>query len=47
MLSILSLFLNELNKFNNKGSLMLYSIYHMKLNYIKMYSLHENVKIFF
>ena len=27
--SILSLFRNELNKFNNTGTRMLYSIYHM------------------
>ena len=30
-LSILSLFRNEFNKFNNTGSLMLDSIYHMTI----------------
>ena len=32
--SILSLFRNEFNKFNNTGARMLYSIYHMTLNII-------------
>ena len=31
LLSILSLFRNEFNKFNNTGALMLDSIYHMAL----------------
>ena len=33
--SILSLFRNEFNKFNNTGALMLDSIYHMKLRLLK------------
>ena len=33
--SILSLFQNEFNKFNNTGALMLDSIYHMTLKLIK------------
>ena len=33
--SILSLFRNEFNKFNNTGARMLDSIYHMTLNILK------------
>ena len=33
--SILSLFRNEFNKFNNTGTQMLDSIYHMTLKFIK------------
>ena len=33
--SILSLFRNELNKFNNAGALVLDSIYHMTLKIVK------------
>ena len=33
---ILSLFRNELNKFNNTGALMLDSIYHRTLTYLKV-----------
>ena len=33
--SILSLFRNEFNKFNNTGAHMFDSIYHMALNYLK------------
>ena len=33
--SILSLFHNELNKFNNKGAQMVDSIYHMTLKLLK------------
>ena len=35
-LSILSLFRNELNKFNNSGARMLDSIYHMALKLLKI-----------
>ena len=35
--SILSLFHNEFNKFNNTGALMIDSIYHMTLNLLKNY----------
>ena len=34
LLSILLLFCNEFNKFNNTGARMLYSIYHMTLKLI-------------
>ena len=34
--SILSLFLNEFNKFNNTGARMLDSFYHMTLNYFEI-----------
>ena len=34
--SILSLFRNEFNKFNNTGAQMLDSIYHMTLNLLKI-----------
>ena len=33
--SILSLFRNEFNKFNNTGARMLNSIYHRTLNYLE------------
>ena len=42
--SILLLFRNEFNKFNNSGARMLDSIYHMTLK-LKIAFLHENVKI--
>ena len=44
--NILSLFRNELNKFNNTDARMLDSIYHMNLKYLKMHFWCENVKIF-
>ena len=44
--SILSLFRNEFDKFNNKGERMLDSIYHMALNYLKSHFWCENIKIF-
>ena len=34
--SILSLFLNKFNKFNNTGAQMLDSFYHMTLNYFEI-----------
>ena len=34
--SILSLFRNKFNKFNNKGARMLDSIYHMTLDYVEI-----------
>ena len=43
--SILSLFRNQFNKFNNTGVRMLDSIYHMTLNYLKSHFRCENVKI--
>ena len=43
--SILSLFHNEFNKFNNIGARMLDSICHRPLNYLKVVFLRENVKI--
>ena len=39
LLSILSLFSNEFNKFNNTGARILDSIYPMALNYLKLHSL--------
>ena len=42
--SILLLFRNEFNKFNNTGARMLDSIYHMTLK-LKIAFLRENVKI--
>ena len=39
--SILLLFHNESNKFNNSGALMLDSIYHMTLNYFIITFWHE------
>ena len=39
--SILSLFCNEFNKFNNTGARMLDSIYHMT-NILKSHSWHKN-----
>ena len=42
---ILSLYCNEVNKFNNTGARMLYSIYHdIKFN-VKSYFWRENVKV--
>ena len=43
--SILSLFRNEFNKFNNTGAQMLDSIYHVTLNLRKHRSCSENIKI--
>ena len=43
--SILSLFLNEFNNFNNTGAQMLDSIYHMTLKGLKVTSGRANVKI--
>ena len=34
--SILSLFPNKFNRFNNTGAQMLDSVYHMKLNYFEI-----------
>ena len=46
LLSILLLFRNEFNKFNNKGARMLDSIYHMTLKLLKnCIFLRENIKI--
>ena len=39
--SILSLFRNELNKFNNTGAQMLDSIYHMTLKFLRSHFWHE------
>ena len=44
--SILSLFHNKFNKFNNTGARMLDSFHHMALNYIKSHFWCQNVKIF-
>ena len=44
--SILSLFRNEFNKFNNTRARMLDSIYHMTLEYLKLHFWCENVKSF-
>ena len=44
--SILSLFRNEFNKFNNTRARMLDSIYHMTLKQLKLHFWCENVKIF-
>ena len=44
--SILSLFPNEFNKFNNTRAQMLDSIYHMTLEYLKLLFWCENVKSF-
>ena len=46
LLSILSLFRNEFNKFNNTGARMLDSIYPMALYYLKSCFCCENVKSF-
>ena len=43
--SILSLFRNEFNKFNNTGARMLDSIYHLTLTLLKITFLHKIVKI--
>ena len=43
--SILSLFRNEFNKFNNTGAQLLDSIYHMTLKHLKCHFWCENVKI--
>ena len=43
---ILSLFRNEINKFNNTRARMLDSIYHMTLEYLKLLFWFENVKSF-
>ena len=43
--SILSLFRNEFNKFNNIGARMLDSIYHMRLKILKIAFWREKVKI--
>ena len=43
--SILLLFPNKFNKFNNTGARMLDSIYHMTLKLLKPHFWHENVKI--
>ena len=44
--SILSLFRNEFNKFNNTGARMLDSIYHMTLKHLKCKFWCENIKTF-
>ena len=44
--SILSLFRNEFNKFNNTRAGMLDSIYHMTFKQLKLHFWCENVKIF-
>ena len=44
--SILSLFRNEFDKFNNTRVFMLDSIYHMTLKYLKSHFWCENVKSF-
>ena len=44
--SILSLFRNEFNKFNNTRARMLDSIYHMTIEYLKLHFWRENVKSF-
>ena len=44
--SILSLFRNEFNKFNNTEARMLHSIYHMTLKYLEIAFWCENVKNF-
>ena len=44
--SILSLFCNAFNKFNNTGSQMLDSIYHMALKYLKHAVWCKNVPYF-
>ena len=46
LLSILSLFRNKFNKFNNTGARLLDSAYHMTLKYSKLHFWCENVKIF-
>ena len=44
--SILSLFLDEFNKVNNTGALMLDSVYHMTLKLLKKYHFWcENIKL--
>ena len=45
LLSILSLFRNEFNKFNNIRARMLDSIYHMTLKHLKLHFACDNVKI--
>ena len=45
LLSSLSHFLNEFNKFNNTGAQILDSIYHMALKLMKSHFCCENVKI--
>ena len=42
--SILSLFRNEFDKFNNTGARTLDSVYHMTFNYLKIAFWRENVK---
>ena len=44
--SILSLFRNSFNKFNNTGARKLGSIYHMTLKHLKLHFWCENIKIF-
>ena len=46
LMSIVSLFRNKFNKFNNTGARMLDSIYQMASNYLKSHFWCENVKIF-
>ena len=43
--SILSLFGNELNKFNNTGARILDSIYHMTLKKFQIFFWRENVRV--
>ena len=44
--SILSLFCNKFNKFNNTGACILDSIHHMILKVLKIAFWLENVKVF-
>ena len=44
LLSILSLFRNQFNQFNNTGARMLDSIYHMTLNDLKSHFWRENAR---
>ena len=45
LLSILYLFRNEFNKFNYTGARMLFYVYHMTLEWLKLHLSRENVKI--
>ena len=45
LLSILSLFRNKFNKFNNTGTRMLDSMYHMTLKLLSSYFLWANVRV--
>ena len=43
--NILSLFRNKFNKFNNTGTQLLNSIYHMTIKLLLNHVFHENTKI--